>query len=63
MQFLKLLEYPEWQVDLDAEWVEDRAVEIFGQSSAYLSWLFSELQPARVGLCVVLVAEGSIPSS
>jgi hypothetical protein len=50
MQFLKLLEYPEWEVDLGAEWVEDRAVEIFGQSSAYLSWLFSEFQPTRIGL-------------
>ena len=50
MQFLKTLEYPEWEIDLGAEWVKDRAVEIFGQSSACLSWLFSELQPARIGL-------------
>jgi hypothetical protein len=31
--------------------VEDLAVELVGQSFAYLSWLIPELQPARVGFC------------
>jgi hypothetical protein len=43
-----LLEYPVWEIDLDAVWVEDLPVEIVGQSFAYESWLIVELQPARV---------------
>ncbi len=34
MQFLEPLEYPEWEVDLDAVGVEDPAVEFVGQSFA-----------------------------
>ena len=51
MQFLETLEYPEGEIDLDAVGVEDLAVELVGQSFAYLSWLIPELQPARVGFC------------
>jgi len=37
MQFLKTLEYPEWEIDLDAVWVENLPVEIVRQSFAYES--------------------------
>ena len=49
VHFLKPLEYPEWEVDLDAVRIEDLPVEIVRQSFAYHGWLISELQPARVG--------------
>ena len=34
MQFLEPLEHPEWEIDLDAVWVEDLPVEIVRQSFA-----------------------------
>ena len=37
------LEYPVWEIDLDAVWVEDLPVEILRQSFAYKSWLILEL--------------------
>ena len=55
MHFLKSFKDPEGEIDLDAEWVEDRAVEIFGQSSACLSWMFSE--PAHINLLQELSAD------
>ena len=35
MQLLQPLEYPEWEIDLDAVWVEDLPVEIVRQGFAY----------------------------
>ena len=51
IEFLESLENPEGEIDLDAKRVEDLSVELVRQSSAYLSWLIWELQPARVGFC------------
>ena len=34
LQFLEPLEHPEWEIDLDAVWVEDLPVEIVRQSFA-----------------------------
>ena len=51
MQFLEPLEYPEGEIDFDAVRIEDLAVELVRQSFAYLSWLISEFQPTRVGVC------------
>ena len=34
VQFLETFEHPEWEIDLDAVWVEDLPVEIVGQGFA-----------------------------
>ena len=35
VKFLEALERPEWEIDLDAVWIDDLPVEIVGQSFAY----------------------------
>jgi|WetSurMetagenome_2_1015567.scaffolds.fasta_scaffold335567_2 hypothetical protein len=60
MQSFEPLESPEWEIDLDAVWIEDFPVEIAIQSFAYESWLILEFQPARIEFKAVSAAEAPL---
>ena len=48
VQLFEALERPEWEIDLDSVWIDYLPVEIEDRDSPMVSWLISELQPARV---------------